>query len=276
MAKGMDVVGLAIVQKSVNSFMTQKNKYNIRYMIRHSTIFLLILFMSMFNVTALAQKCIRCNGHGQIKSSVSSAGYGIGAKIGDCSMCGYAIFKNESHNHKTCPSCGGTGVRNSSPRPVSPGGQSESSSYVETSPEARLQARIIMYGPKLTSEEFSALYTFIESKTADAQKFKKWYDILIFALCMNNENVACVRYRGATSQTVVFENQQRERTVRELNSMVNTFSIPDNIRTIQVKLCTALDNSYNSWIGALSSSASINDARRRMEDEQLMRYSFGF
>lgn len=246
-----------------------------RNMNRKMYYLVLIAFMSIFSVTTFAQKCARCNGHRVINSSVSTAGYGLSPKIGDCTICGHAIFKNESHHHQTCPSCGGSG-RRSTAGYSSSNSRSNSSSYTEPSLEAWLLARIIRYGPKLLDNEYNILYNFMNSGTADAKKFKQWYDILICALCMNNENVALGRYRGATSQTVAFEQQQRERTVNQLNSMVNTFSIPDNISGIQGKLCKSLDDSYNSWIGLLSTWASLNDAQRRLEDELLFRYSIGY
>lgn len=75
---------------------------------------ILVILMSMLSVPTFAQKCNRCNGYGQINKSVSVAGYGLAKKIGDCNICGHMIFSGESHNHVPCPSCGGSGKRQTS------------------------------------------------------------------------------------------------------------------------------------------------------------------
>lgn len=78
---------------------------------------ILMFLMSMLSVTTFAQKCNRCNGHGQINKSVSTAGYGLAKKIGDCNVCGHMIFSGEPHNHVPCPSCGGSGKNESTTSP---------------------------------------------------------------------------------------------------------------------------------------------------------------
>lgn len=89
----------------------------------------LMVIMSVFAMRAFSQTCQRCRGYGQINIGGKTAGYGLGYVIGECTVCGHAIFNNESHHHQTCPSCGGTGKQSSSSRQSASSNNSDSQSY---------------------------------------------------------------------------------------------------------------------------------------------------
>lgn len=92
-------------------------------------LFFTLILLSVISMTTYAQKCPRCRGYGQINTSGKTAGYGLGYVIGECTVCGHAIFNNESHHHQTCPSCGGTGKQSSSSHQSASSNNNGSQSY---------------------------------------------------------------------------------------------------------------------------------------------------
>lgn len=89
--------------------------------------FVLICLFFVFCIPSFGQKCSRCNGRGIILQDPAPVShYGVGRKVGDCQICGRALFSDESHKHVVCPSCNGTGKYSTS---NSSGGYSSNDHY---------------------------------------------------------------------------------------------------------------------------------------------------
>lgn len=226
---------------------------------------LLSMLLCCFFIAAYGQTCGYCNGTGKMITNKGGGTYGhSNDDLVWCSDCEKYFYRSTGHAHIHCKYCNGTGRRSSS------SSSNHSDSYNPESPEAALGwniASTMRYGVPVTEEESAYYAEYQRIDPAGAAQYKKLRDLINSTVIYHNRQLALQNW-----QTVKSLDAYQNHMMKQIGELSSTFTPTQGLINIVNKyLMAKLGGAYGNYRRYCESQESIQNAKDRLFNEQLMR-----
>lgn len=236
------------------------------------TVFVGLILLPL-NVFAQSN-CPYCRGTGLIKKSITVSDFGINTDRWYCDICKDSFI--EKHAHISCPYCKGRKQSEISRSSNTRGNKDYSvkNEYVLT-PEGEALCKQMaidaMYGLPMTVEEQMALMEFNKTNPQHATQYIKWRNVLNSAVVYYNQSFRCKRWEPVKNL-----DNYHGIICGQLNELVKTFSLPEDLCKISQKLLNDFVDSYQTYRSFSHSKETLSNLEDQLIQDQLNRLRVGF